>query len=155
MGARCTGAQEPTSYLDKEVDEAQGRDDDSGNGSSQQDDDAGANDIEHGAHEHLDDLRDHGVHRVHLLGEAVHQVPAGRPLEEAHGGPQDVVQQVQVQAAGGDDAPDGQGHGVAKHPNTYKHAGVKPHTGRGAELAAGVTGPATTWTKQGWAPSLY
>lgn len=85
------GPREPTAYLDKEVDEAEGGDDDGGDGRGQQDDDAGADDVEQGAHEHLDDLRDHGVHRVQLLGEAVHQVPTRGPLKEAHGGAQDVV----------------------------------------------------------------
>ena len=59
-----------------------------------------------------------------------------------------------MQVAGGEDAPDGQRHGVAKHRNTYKDTCVKVHTGRGAELRAGMSGPATVWMKQGSALSL-
>lgn len=86
-----------TLYLHEEVDKSQGWNDDSSYRCGQQDDDTSPNDIKSGAHEHLDDGWDGGVDGVDLLGETVHQVPAGRALKEAHGGPEHVVQQVEVQ----------------------------------------------------------
>lgn len=87
------------SYLHKEVDEPQRRDHHSCYGCGQEDNDAGSDDIEHGAHKHLDHMGNDGVNGIYLFGEAVHQVPAGRPLKKAHGASQDVVQQVEVEAA--------------------------------------------------------
>lgn len=63
------------------------------------------------------------------------------------------MQQVQVQAARGEDAPDGHHHGVAEHCDTYKHSRVKFHDGRGTGLRAGTRGHVTMWTKQPGLPA--
>lgn len=107
-----------TLYLHKQVDKSQRWNDDSSYRCSQQNDDASPDHIKRGAHEHLDDGWDGRVNGVQLLGETVHQVPTGSALKEAHGRPEHVVQQVQVQVARGKDSSYWHHHGVAKHSNT-------------------------------------
>lgn len=115
-------------YLHKEVDESQGGDDHGRDRRGQQDDDTGAQNVEERAHEHLDDLRQGGVDDVHLLGEAVDQIPAGGLLEKAHRAPQDVVEQVEVEAAGSKNPPHGNRHGVAKHRHACREEEAKTWT---------------------------
>lgn len=115
------------SHLHKEVEDPKRRDDGSDNWSGDEDDGARPQNVKHGAHEHLDDARDHGVDGVRLLGEAVDQVPAGSAFEKRHGRAQDIVQHGLVKVARRQDPTDRYGDGVREHGDSWERRGER-HT---------------------------
>lgn len=96
-------------HLYEDVDAGEGEEHQPGEGRGQQQDDADLQELKEVAQHHLQPVGDHAVDGVHLLGEAVQEVPAGRRLEEGDGRAQHAEEEVGVEVAGRHDAAQGNG----------------------------------------------